>query len=306
MTAAAVAERRTHEAPTFVLTRAHHAELGEAVQRVRRAWVPLLDVRRENFPLPTLGPELARIAADLDSAPGVCVLRGLPTHGDVRRSFWGIGRHLGVAVPQDTTGRLLVTVGSACPGHHSGGSDVTAFLAVDGPRNVSLIESSALHEAVSARRPDLAERFFDLIPFDAAGLLRLAPLACRSEGRLSLRYNRAAIERAELHPGAPTPTVEHRELLDLVDAVLPELRRELTLRAGDVLLVNNHETLHRVEPPQPKASSGLLRLWLTLREGRPLPDSYVWPTPTYGAEPGRGGAITTNVIDRSNGVQHPR
>jgi len=50
-----------------VLTDADVAEVLAARDAVRRASLPLLVVGRADFPLPTLGRELARLAEDLDS-----------------------------------------------------------------------------------------------------------------------------------------------------------------------------------------------------------------------------------------------
>ena len=57
-------------------------------------------------------------------------------------------------------------------------------------------------------------------------------------------------------------------------------------------LVNNHEVLHR-------RSVRVHRVWLTLRKGRELPASYIWPTPAYADRPGRGGVTPVDEVDPS-------
>jgi len=284
-------------ATTLTLSPEHLAELEKARTVVRNSWTPLLDVHRDSFRLPILGPVLDRVACDLDRAPGHLVVRGLPTARSLRElrlTLWGIGRHLGVAVPQDTTGRLVRWADDCDASFRTGGSDVTALLAASGHRTVSLVSASALYDAIATRRPDLSHLIFAPVPFAVAGECgyRMLPLAHRAEGWLSLRYDRDAIERAQRDPGAPAPTPAHRDLLDLVDALIPALQYDVTLEAGDLLLVNNHELLHSIAP----FGAGLLRLWLTLREGRPLPPSYLWPTPTYCEIGGRGGVTPRDVI----------
>ena len=289
---------RTPSTTLLKLTPTHRTEIEMACALVRRSWTPLLRVQRRDFPLPTLGPVLARVARDLDHVPGHLVVRGVPTGGpapDLRRVLWGIGRHLGVAVPQDTTGHLVLEPGSGDQAFRTGGSDVTALLAVTGEEVVGLVSTRDLYAAIGRSRPELAELLFAPLPFSVAGEsgYRLLPLACRSGDSFSLRYDRDAIERAQWQPGAPLLAPPHRELLDLVDALLPELAHAVTLEAGDLLLVNNHEVLHCLESCSPR----MLRLWLTLREGRALPHSYLWPTPTYGETGGRGGVTPRDVID---------
>lgn len=282
---------------SFRLSADHVAELDRARAQVRRSWIPLLAVGRDDFPLPTLGPLLDDIACDLDREPGHVVLSGIPTprsEHDLRLVLWGLGRHLGIAVPQDTTGRLVRWSDTVDDSFRSGGSDVTALLSVGHRRCVGLVRTRELYDEIACRRPDLAELLFVPIPFAATGGsgYRMLPLACWTDDRLSLRYDRDAIERAQRVPGAPAFNRQQRGLLDLIDALLPQLERDIVLEAGDLLLVNNHEALHSLRP----RDAGLLRLWLTLREGRPLPPSYLWPTPTYRERGGRGGVTPRDVI----------
>ena len=282
---------------SFRLSEDHLAELDRACTQVRRSWIPLLGVGRDEFPLPTLGPLLERVACDLDRAPGHVVVAGVPTpvsENDLRLTLWGLGRHLGVAVPQDTTGRLVRWSDTLDDAFRTGGSDVTALLSFDHRRTVGLVRTRELYDEIACRRPDLAELLFTPVPFAATGEpgYRMLALACWKDGRLSMRYDRDAIDRAQRDPGAPILSCRHRELLDLVDSLLPVLEQEISLEAGDLLLVNNHEVLHSLRP----CGAGLLRLWLTLRDGRPLPSSYLWPTPTYGETGGRGGVTPRDVI----------
>ena len=88
-------------------------------------------------------------------------------------------------------------------------------------------------------------------------------------------------------------------LLDLVDetAASPAWRRDLALRAGDLLLVNNYEVLHRHGGSAGTAALEPLRLWITLRHGRALPAAFTWPTPAYGETGGRGGVAPRDVVD---------
>ena len=149
-------------------------------------------------------------------------------------------------------------------------------------------------------------RLFDAFPHDRMGeelpgerAYRSTPLACRHDGRLSLRYDRRAIEGAQGLPGVPALTPADVALLDLVDetAASPAWRRDLELRAGDLLLVNNYEVLHRHAGSAGTAGTEPLRLWITLRHGRALPAAFTWPTPAYGETAGRGGVAPRDVVD---------
>ena len=293
-----------------VLTDADVAEVLAARDAVRRASLPLLGVGRADFPLPTLGPELTRLVEDLDTDDGHVVIRGIPMHRlsetDLRLVFWGLGRHLGIPVSQDSMGRLIRPADTTRTDFHSGGSDVTALLIRDEGRTVSLVACGRIVDEVVLRHPYLAVRLFDAWPHDRMGedlpgemAHHLTPLASRTQGRLSLRYDRRAIDGAHGLPGVPALGPADVALLDLVDeaADSPAWRRDLALRAGDLILVNNYEVLHRHGGTTGSAAQEPLRLWITLRHGRALPAAFTWATPAYGETGGRGGVAPRDVVD---------
>lgn len=298
---------------TVELTRDDLAQLDGALVAAKRSHLPLLSVGRADFPLPTLGAKLARIAASVDQQPGFCRLRGVPvrryTDADLRLVHWGLGRHLGVPVPQDATGHLLRPADSSRTDFHSGGSDVTALLVGDGERTVSLVSTGAVYNEVAISRPDLALRLFDTFHSDRSceqtpgdRSHRPMSLGCWSEGRFSLRYDRRDITQAQCHADVPRLKRADFELFDLIDevAVSPVLRHDVRLVPGDLLLVNNYDVLHSLGPASAAADGRLLRLWLTLRGGRALPPTFTWPTPTCGDTGGRGGVTPCDAVHRTH------
>ncbi len=71
------------------------------------------------------------------------------------------------------------------------------------------------------------------------------------------------------------------EALDYLDALTrrEELKLVMTLEPGDIQWVNNYVTLHgRLDYEDHEAfeqKRHMLRLWLTLRQGRPLPPAFL-------------------------------
>lgn len=280
------------------------AEIDVALREIRRAALPLLNVGRDQFPLPTLGAVLDQVATVLDEGPGFVRLTGLPVEEygttGARMVHWALSRHLGLPVSQDALGRMTQQSAPTTGGLRTGGSDVESWLVLEAGR-VSTVSGVVLYDEVTRRRPDLVDRLNATFAFDRDGQhgpgeqpFRELPLFCLANGRLSFRYDRAAIDAAQRFEGARRLDATDLELLDLIDELIesPERRLDIDVAPGDLLLVNNHEVLHRRSVP-------VHRVWLTLRNGRELPESYIWPTPAYADRPGRGGVTPVDEVDPS-------
>src|SRR3546814_3184222 len=86
---------------TYRVTPAHVAEVEAALAGVIRRGLPLFEIAREDFPLPTLSELLARVQGALEGGLGFAMIRGLPverwSEDDAKIVFWGLGAHLGAA-----------------------------------------------------------------------------------------------------------------------------------------------------------------------------------------------------------------
>src|SRR6266446_2681135 len=73
------ADMRGREAEwSYRLSPAEIAEIETAVQAVQARGLDIAEIRREDFPLPTLGPVLDRLRAEVLYGRGFALLRGLP------------------------------------------------------------------------------------------------------------------------------------------------------------------------------------------------------------------------------------
>ena len=94
-----------------LLTDAEVDEIQHAIKRVNSQRISMLEMKREDFPLPTLGNRLQGMARELDHGRGFWLLRGLPLDAlgerDAAFAYWGIGLHLGRPVSQNARGHLL-------------------------------------------------------------------------------------------------------------------------------------------------------------------------------------------------------
>ena len=104
------------------LSPAEADELEAAVAQAAAVSDNWLEIGKDQFPLPTLGPRLKAIEAELIDGRGFVLLRGLPrerwTNDQMSLAYWGVGMHLGKPWPQNAKGHLLgdVTDHGKAPG----------------------------------------------------------------------------------------------------------------------------------------------------------------------------------------------
>jgi hypothetical protein len=294
-----------------------HAVGGEGVAEIEAAARGLGEsgtdpaaLRPEDFPLPTLGPRLGRILAEVLGGRGFALLRGLPVgEWGPRRSalaLLGLGAHLGGLRPQNARGHLLGHVrdqglSSRDPGvriyqtrerqnYHTDSCDVVGLLCLHPARSgglSSLVSSVTIFNELRRRRPDLARVLFDPIETDRRGevapgqrpFFRI-PVFNWYAGLLTTIYHRAYIESARRLPEVPPLTAAQVEALDAFDGLAndPALHFVMEFRPGDVQLVCNHSLLHDrtgfEDWPEPGRRRHLLRLWLAPAGARPLPAAF--------------------------------
>ncbi|HJQ56637.1 MAG TPA: TauD/TfdA family dioxygenase [Vineibacter sp.] len=174
------------------------AELGAALDGVRRRGLAWHAIRRDDFPLPSLGPLLADIAEELENGCGIVKLRGVPVGAydetSLRQLYFGLGTHLGTPVFQNKRGELMRairdegsdvgrrygqiegkgeqrpflssyarTLTNGALRFHTDRTDVVGLLCVRQAKSggvSKLCSSAAVHNAMLARRPDLLEILF--------------------------------------------------------------------------------------------------------------------------------------------------
>ena len=266
----------------------------------------------------------ATIRGELLNGLGFTVLTGLPVAELDRRTiaaaYLTLGRLIGGLRSQNASGHLLGHVRNvgADPSlpttriyqtnrrqtFHTDSCDAVALLclapSLEG--GASLLASvEATYREMVARRPDLAARLFEPVATDRRGEVPVGqrpwfeiPVLNWFDGHLTAMYQRQYIDAARRFPEAPTLDADHVAALDLFDAILNDPAHYLSVRfePGDMQFVNNHALLHDRtrfvdDPARPRH---LLRLWMTLPGGRPLPEVF---TQRYGSVTvgDRGGIV---------------
>ena len=288
----------------------HLVEVDEAVTRVKRRGLDLPRVRREDFPLPTLGPALDEIRRELLTGRGFVLLRGLPVErhalADAAIAYWGLGTYIGNARSQNAAGHLLghvrdvgrdaddpdarVYQTNRRQNYHTDSVDVVALLCWRRARSgglSSIVSSVTAYNEMRARRPDLVPVMFEPFPTDRRGEVPAGrrpyfsiPAINWHAGLLSTIYVRRYIESSQRFSDAPRLTPRQREAMDVFDAILeePALHLFMEFEPGDVQLLHNHQILHDrtafEDWPEPDRRRHLLRLWLCPPDGRPLPECF--------------------------------
>jgi hypothetical protein len=276
------------------------AELEAACAAVEARGLGLGEVRREDFPLPSLGGRVAAFRHELLAGRGFLLLRGLPVArwGDARAAlaYWGLGLHLGTPGAQNPEGDLLghvVDTGEDAANPfvrryrtagdirwHCDLADAVGLLCLRTARRGGasrIVSSVSVYNELLARRPDLIDRLYEPFLLDTRdeqgrGGPKWVPVPpCRfAAGTLRTFWHGDYFRSVERHPDAPRLGRVERELLDAYEAIAgsPELHLDMDFAPGDVQLVSNHLVLHArtayEDHPEPARRRHLLRLWLSL------------------------------------------
>lgn len=293
-----------------ILTDVHRDELAAAIEHARQSGKEVLQLTKEDFPLPTLGPLIAALNDHLEGGRGFVVLEGIPASDyddeTSKIALWGLGRHMGEPAKQDGAGNLIHSVrdiGKSVENtdtirsyqtndpitFHNDGADVFLLFCVrDGKTGGAsrLVSSVAIFEELAKRRPDLAETLRRDYWFDTRGQrsdgarIEVMPVYHHHDGLLTVNMKYRYINTAQRFGDVPRLTKRQRDALQMVQDIANEtaMVMEFNLKPGDILIANNYVTLHGrtafEDWDEPDRKRHMLRLWLTIPNGRKLPSVF--------------------------------
>ena len=288
----------------YPLSSAEIAEVADVAARLESRGVDIVNIRREDFPLPRLRHGLGDIRDELLDGRGFVLIRGLPA-GEWSRlqtaiAYWGIGTHLGQALSQNASGHMLGHVKdlggdysdpktrgyltSARMGFHADQCDFVALLCLHPAKSggASRIASSVtLYNELLKRRPDLVAELVQDFYWTRHGEIapgqlpwfRL-PIFSFERGYMSARGVSSYIFKSQGLPGVPKFTTHQMEALDMYRSVVEEIALDMMFEQGDIQILHNHVILHSraafQDWPEPERKRHLYRLWLRDDHGRPL------------------------------------
>src|SRR5580700_6663349 len=292
------------------LTPRHLEEIATAVTSAKARGLGVGTLTREDFPLPTLAPQLKAWLEEVNTGRGFNVVRGLNvadySDEEVFLIFWGMGLHLGKAVTQNPKGDVLGHVfdhgrtygnldvrGYETSAHlpfHTDSGDVVGLLCLRPGKSgglSSVVSAVTIHNEILKRHPEYLPplyRGFHYIRREAAltddpVTPHRVPVFGARDGFVSARLIRNQINAACEKTGSPLAPLE-REALDFLDSLAydPDIHLDMDLQVGDMQLCNNYTILHSrtgfEDFPEPERRRHMIRLWLTFRERRPLADGF--------------------------------
>jgi hypothetical protein len=288
----------------------------------------------ESFPLVGFVDEIGRLRSQIVDGVGTMVYRGFPVErfsdDDLRAVWWGLNLHVGTAVSQSWRGDVIGDVrdigtgiaGRAGRGYtsntelnfHSDAADVTGlfFLRQGRTGGLSRLSSSvAVHNEILRRRPDLLDVLYE--PFTVSCQANEMPgdppwyelpVFGRSGDDVACAFVKTNILWAAKNTGAPLLSDAQVEAIEFLAEVAsePQFWVERRFEAGTMWFCSNHTVLHMrtefTDFDDAARKRHLLRVWMSLPNGRELPSAFasffrdVRPGAVRGGYPSRSGDRT--------------
>ncbi|CRK82966.1 Taurine catabolism dioxygenase TauD, TfdA family [Neobacillus massiliamazoniensis] len=298
--------------------------LENALMKVKQKGLQAPDFTKGDFPIPELVDEIAYFVDELENGKGFLLIRGLPieryTDEEASIIYWGLGLHLGTPATQNAKGDLLGHVfdqgldiqdsnvrGYQTNAHlpfHPDGSDVVGLLSLRKAKSggfSSIVSSMAVYNEILEKypeylgilyRPYLLDRRGEEAPGESP--VYSSPVFSYYKGKLSCRFNRGYVESAQAKTGIYLSKVEI-EAYDLIDSLLhdKDMHIDMLLEPGDMQFVNNYTVLHSrtvyEDYEEPERKRHLLRLWLTMPNGREIAPDFAMFIDEKTGKAGRGG-----------------
>lgn len=295
------------------VTRFTEGEISEMDRIASGSNIPieeLLDYGCDDFPMPQITEKFEDIRSQLEGGRGFAVLRGVPVEryslSQARQVFWALSVHMGTPQPQDKVGRLLHDVTNtgqkvAANGEvrgfqtddeltfHNDGGDAFMLLCLRTAQSggvSKLVSVASIFNEIQKTRPDLIDVLQQPFHFDTReqhplGLkIQSIPIMNVHDGKVSALYKRRYIETAQRFDEVPKLSSQQIEALELFESLCrdPEVQLSFSMQPGDVQVGNNYGILHSRTKYQdhvdPDLKRHLLRTWLTLPNGRALPEVF--------------------------------
>jgi hypothetical protein len=254
----------------------------------------------QDFEEPSLAALAGEVRRQIMDGRGAVVVSGVDIdrvgYEGFKRIYWVIGAHIGTGVEQsyrrDKIG--LVQKEENNPTGRGYLQDVELRSHTDFHEVLSLasvrksasggtsgiVSSLAIHNIILDERPDLLAPLYEGYYHESAGGVvstEKVPIFGTAQGKMSCYYHPLFMTRAAKLRGEELPP-EFTKAKDFMRdvAARPEVRADFMLEPGEMMFWHNFTQLHSREAfnDTPEAKRLLLRLWINVKNGRPMPNVF--------------------------------
>jgi hypothetical protein len=263
----------------------------------------LLKTKKEDFNLGQFSKTLSEIYSQLKDGLGITLLRGLPLADieliDAAVIYWGIGRHIGVAMSNNPDGDMIGHIRDEGrdyddPNHrgyqtnvtmdyHCDQTDIVGLLVIQTAKSggqSKVASSISVYNEFLFRRPDLVEVMAKPFCWTKHSEMNSdekpyyeSPIFNFLGGKLCVAFGPKHIEKGHLLDGAPEMTAMQAEGIQLMEEICEDQHFQMILERGDIQFANNAVILHSRQSfedwPEMERRRQLWRLWLVQPEIRP-------------------------------------
>jgi hypothetical protein len=280
----------------YVLSDAEIAEIDAAVAGVQERGLDIVDIRQDDFPLPTFSRAIEAMRGELQDGYGFVQIRGMPverwTRAQAAAAYWGINSWFGRALSQNGKGDLLghikdlggdysdpMTRGyltRARMGFHADQCDYVVLLCLQQAMSggASRVASSVrVYNTLLAERPDLVEELIAPSYWTRHGEISPGekswyelPVFNFHDGFFSAKGASAHVRKSQAIPEVPRYSAKRQEAFDAFAEMARRVSVRIEVRPGDINILHNHVVLHSRDAfedwPEPERKRHLYRLWI--------------------------------------------
>ena len=259
---------------------------------------PVESLRREDFPLPTFDARIEEFIREIESGRGFLLLRGMPIDSlgeeESIKLYQALCARLGKRVPTETNSELINSIRDLGPiqdpnarGYaaktfwepHTDMPDIVTLFCLAPGRiggQSRITSANTIYNIVLEEHPEwlpiLYKEFaVDWMNQEPEGCQAWFPqsLYCYVAGWLSCSMRTTWIRKAQRLPDVPRLTAEETECFHYLEdmPMRPGLTLSMTMRAGDIQVINNYTTMHDRNlwmdaAEDPSHQRHLLRCWM--------------------------------------------
>lgn len=258
------------------------------------------DVRQTDFATPEIEQLMRAVRYEIMEGKGAVILSGLDltrySLEDFQKLYWAFGTYLGEAVPQsyrrdrigivqkeedNPTGRGYLMDTELRP--HTDFHEVLSLACVrkaESGGESGAVSSLAIHNAILDEAPELLRPLYEGFYHESANgqvSSTKVPIFGCVDGKVSCYYHLPFVHKAAKVLGIEIPADLQQAVKRMNELALdPKLRADFMLEPGEMLFWHNFTVLHSREAFNDTALNKrmLLRLWINVPDGRPLPEQF--------------------------------